>query len=47
MELKQIYDNIESLEEKLDFINLKVTNINSQLVSLQPDDIQTLDFHEV
>ena len=38
---------MESLEEKIDFINLKVTNINSELVSLSPDDIETLNFKEV
>jgi len=42
MEMKAIQDNIESLEEKQDFISLKISNINSELVGLSPDDVESL-----
>lgn len=40
LESKTIQDNIESLEEKLDFINLKLSNYNSELIGISPDDIE-------
>ena len=35
---------MESLEEKLDFINLKISNINIEVIKLNPDDVEQLKF---
>lgn len=47
MEIKDIRENIESLDEKLNFVNDKITSISSELVNLSPDNIETLNFSEV
>mmetsp|Transcript_23012 Transcript_23012/g.22357 ORF Transcript_23012/g.22357 Transcript_23012/m.22357 type:complete len:160 (+) Transcript_23012:2389-2868(+) len=46
-EMKALQDNIESMEEKQDFIQSKITNYNAELVGLNPDDIEQLRFDEV
>lgn len=45
--MKCISDNIESLEEKLDFVNMKISNFNAELVGLSPDDVEQLRFEQV
>ena len=46
-EIKAIKENIESLEEKQDFVKSKMNSIHVELVSLSPDDIEQLNFAEV
>ena len=38
---------MESLEEKLDFINLKISNINIEVIKLNPDDVEQLKFDQL
>jgi hypothetical protein len=38
--MKAIQENIETLEEKFDFIDNKVAQINSELFQFSPDDIE-------
>jgi hypothetical protein len=45
--MKAILENIESLEEKLDFINVKTSSINSEIIGLSPDDIESLKFDQL
>ena len=47
LELRQLEDNIESLEAKNDFIDGKLHEINTELINFNPDDIEQLKFEEV
>jgi len=40
IEIKAYSDNIESLEEKLDFVNTKHSNMECELINLSPEDIE-------
>ena len=40
LEIKVISDNIESLEEKQDFVAQKISNITTELIGLSPDDVE-------
>jgi len=46
-EMKAVRENIESLEEKQDFVQNKISNYNVELVELDPDDVEQLRFDEV
>ncbi len=45
--MKEITDNLESLDEKREFVSSKINALNSELVLLSPDDIEALNFNEV
>lgn len=38
--MKAVSDNIETLEEKFDFINDKVGQVNIEILKFSPDDIE-------
>lgn len=45
--MKAVSDNIETLEEKFDFINDKVGQVNIEILKFSPDDIEQLKFDQV
>ncbi len=46
-EAKVIYDNIETLEEKFDFIENKILQANNELQQYSPNEIEALNFDAV
>lgn len=47
LEMKEIQDGLDNLEEKHDFIEGKITGINTAVIEFSPDDIEQLKFEEV
>lgn len=45
--MKAIQESVENIEEKFDFIEAKVSQINTELLGFSPDDIQQLRFEQV
>ena len=38
--MKAVTENVESLEEKFDFIDSKVAQFNTQILTFSPDDVE-------
>ena len=38
-EIRQVRDLIESIEEKSDFVNTKISELSSEIIMLQPSEI--------
>lgn len=45
-ELKEINNNIESLEEKQEFITIKLSEISVELNKIQPDSLDTMNLDD-
>lgn len=44
MEIKQITENLESMDETLDFINNKINELSEEIASIDADNIEPLQF---
>lgn len=45
--MKAVQDNLDNLEEKAEFIDAKIHEINLELMKFSPDDIDQIKFEEV
>lgn len=47
LEMEEIQDDLDNLEVKHEFIEGKITKINTAIIEFSPDDIEQLKFEEV